>query len=214
MFFGLTSMALFAAASAAASNVTVEVASGDWSTLPQLSQRGYDHLNPKMKLKLYEIASSKQCPAFTLKQDRLDFRIGFAVQYDGAGQASRLLLPRLECAEAEGVAGGALLEMLAAGDYAPTGKSVNGWYQGTLGFSFVNEDAANPAFVVAQAQPGAVKGPDQTETLCEKVEILGSRLSTRSVCMTRAEWAQKRRDDKEAIEKAQMQRGCKADSGC
>ena len=213
MFFGLTSMALLAA-SVAASNVTVQVASGDWSNLPQLSQRGYDHLNPKMQLKLYEIASSKQCPTFMLKQDRLDFRIGFAVQYDGAGKPSRLLLPRLECAEAEGVAGGALLEMLAAGDYAPTGKSVNGWYQGTLGFSFVNEDAANPAVVVAQAQPGAVKSPDQTETLCEKVEILGSRLSTRSVCMTRAEWAQKRRDDKEAVEKAQMQRGCKADAGC
>lgn len=59
------------------------------------------------------------------------------------------------------------------------------------------------------AEPGAVKGPDQT-ALCEKVEILGSRLSTKSVCMTRAEWAQKRRDDKESVEKAQMQRGCKA----
>jgi hypothetical protein len=214
MQFVLGSLAFLAAAASAPGNVSVEVASGDWSTLPQLSQRGYDHLDRKMQLKLYEIASSNQCPAFALKQDRLDFRIGFAVQYDGSGKPARLLLPRLECPEAEGVTGGALLEMLAAGDYGPTGKSVNGWYQGTLGFTFVGEDATDPAVVVAQAQPGAVKGPDQTETLCEKVEILGSRLSTKSVCMTRAEWAQKRRDDKDAVEKAQMQRGCKADSGC
>lgn len=210
----LSSLAILAATAATPGGVSVEVASGDWSNLPQLSQRGYDHLNPKARLKLFEIASSKQCPSFALKQDRLDFRIGFAVRYDASGTPARLLLPRLECPEAEGVAGGALLEMLAAGDYAPTGKSVNGWYQGTLGFSFAGEDATSPAVVVAQAQPGAVKGPDQTETLCEKVEILGSRLSTRSVCMTRAEWAQKRRDDKDAVEKAQTQRGCKADAAC
>ena len=214
MSFVLGSLIALAATASVPANVTVEVASGDWSKLPQLSQRGYDHLNRKMQLKLYEIASSKQCPSFGLKQDRLDFRIGFAVQYDAAGKPSRLLLPRLECPEAEGVTGGALLEMLAAGDYAATGKSVNGWYQGTLGFTFVGQDATNPAVVVAAAQPGAVKGPDPTETVCEKMEILGSRLTTKSVCMTRAEWAQKRRDDKEAVEQAQTQRGCKADTGC
>ena len=210
----LTSLLLQAAAASAAGTVSVEVASGDWSKLPQLSQRGYENLNPKMRLKLYEIASSKQCPAFGLKQDRLDFRIGFAVQYDASGKPSRILLPRLDCAEAESVAGGAVLEMVNAGDYRPTGNSPAGWYQGTLGFSFAGEDATDPAVVVAQAQPGAVKSPDQTETLCQKVEILGSRLSTKNVCLTRAEWAQRRKDDRDAVERAQTQRGCKLDGGC
>lgn len=196
------------AAAGTTNNVTVEVASGDWSKLPQLSQRGYDHLDSKLRLKLYEIASSNQCPTFGLKQDRLDFRMGFAVQYDGSGSLKRILLPRLECPEAEGVAAGAVLGMLNGGDYAPSGKSPAGWYQGTLGFSFVGEEATDPAVVVAQAQPGAVTGPNQLETVCQKIEVLGSRLSTKTVCLTRAEWAQRKKDDREAVEREQTQRGC------
>jgi hypothetical protein len=193
--------------------VKVEAADGDWSKLPQLDQRGYDHLDSKLRQRLYEIAGSKQCPSFALKQGRLDFRVGFAVQYDATGKLTRLIMPQLHCAEAEGITGGALLEMIQAGDYTPTGKSQNGWYQGTLGFSFADEDARAPAVVVVQAQPGALKGPDQTEIVCEKVREIGSRLSVKQVCMTRAEWAARKKDDRDAVERAQTQRGCQ-DTAC
>ncbi|HVE01431.1 MAG TPA: hypothetical protein VNB78_07040, partial [Sphingomicrobium sp.] len=154
---------LLAAATVAPAEVTVQSATGDWKTLPQLTQKGYDHLSEKAQAKLFEIAEAKSCPAFLLNQGRLNFRIGFAVQYDSAGALTRLLLPKLDCPEAEGVAGGALLEMLQGGDYAPTGKSSKGWYQGTLGFSFAGKDARDPAVVAVQEQPGAVKVANPTE---------------------------------------------------
>jgi hypothetical protein len=200
---------LVAAASAPAVAVTVESATGDWSKLPQMSQRGYDHLSEKMQAKLFEIAESKQCPSFTLNQGRLNFRIGFATQYAADGSLSRLILPKLDCPEAESVMGGAVLEMIQAGDYAPTGKSANGWYQGTLGFTFAGKSANDPGVVQAAVQPGAVKGPDPTETVCEKVGVIGTRLTTKRVCMTRAEWALKKRADRDEIERVQTQRGCK-----
>ncbi len=106
---------LVAAATAASAGVTVEAADGDWSKLPQLSQRGYEHLSEKMQAKLFEIAESKQCPSFLLRQGRLDMRIGFAVQYGTDGSLARVILPKLGCPEAEGVAGGAVLEMLQVG---------------------------------------------------------------------------------------------------
>jgi len=205
---------LLLAASSAAAAVSVEVADGDWSKLPQLSQRGYDNLNYKMQAKLFEIAESKQCPSFVLKQGRLDMRVGFAVQYGTDGQLARVILPKLGCPEAEGVAGGALLEMLKAGDYAPTGKSPAGWYQGTLGFSFAGDEARSPAVVAAAPQPGAVKTGDDTEQVCEKVEVIGSRLDFKRVCMTRAEWKQRKRADRDEVERAQTQRGCKYESAC
>lgn len=205
---------LLAAGAAAASTVSVEVANGDWSKLPQLSQRGYEHLDEKMMAKLYEIADSKKCPPFTLNQGKLDFRIGFAVQYDAGGNLTRVILPRLQCPEAESVAGGALLEMLQSGDYAATGKSRNGWYQGTLGFSFAGKAALSPAVANVVAQPGKVRGPDQTEMVCERVEVMGTRLASNRVCMTRAEWAQRRRADREEVERVQTQRGCGADVNC
>jgi hypothetical protein len=200
---------LLAAVSQPAVAVTVESASGDWSKLPQMSQRGFDHLSEKMQAKLYEIAESKQCPAFALEQGRLNFRIGFATQYAADGTLSRLILPKLNCPEAESVAGGAVLEMIQAGDYAPTGKSANGWYQGTLGFSFAGQAARDPGVVRAAAQPGAVKGPDPTEVVCEKVERIGTRLASDRVCMTRAQWKEQKRLTREEIDKVQTQRPCK-----
>jgi hypothetical protein len=210
----LTFILAVSAAGAASANVTVESATGDWKNLPQLSQNGYAHLNEKMQAKLFEIAESNSCPSFVLKQGRLDFRMGFAVQYDSTGAPAHLLLPKLDCPAAEGVAAGALLEMLQGGDYSPTGKSSTGWYQGTLGFSFTGKDARDPAVVAVQPQPGAVRGANPTEIVCERVEVIGSRLASNRICMSRAEWAQRRKDDREQVERAQTQRGCQLDTEC
>ena len=198
----------------ASAAVTVEAATGDWKNLPQLTQKGYDHLSEKMQAKLFEIAESKTCPSFVLKQGRLDFRIGFAAQYNLDGSLNRLLLPKLDCAEAESVAGGAVLEMLQSGDYAPGGKSATGWYQGTLGFSFAGKDARDPAVVTVAAQPGTVLVANPTEVVCEKITQLGSRLTSHRVCMTRAEWARRRKEDREKVDQIQTQRGCKLDQQC
>lgn len=47
------------------------------------------------------------------------------------------------------------------------------------------------------------KSRDPNEVVCEKQSVVGSRLATRRVCATRAEWAEKRRLDKEAIDQGQ-----------
>lgn len=46
---------------------------------------------------------------------------------------------------------------------------------------------------------------DPNEKICEVVTPVGSRLATKKVCATRAEWEDKRRQDREATEKAQTQ---------
>jgi hypothetical protein len=207
-------LALSTATVAFSAPVSVETATGDWKNLPQLNQRGYDHLNEKMRAKLFEIAESKTCPSFLLSQGRLDFRIGFAVQYDSTGALTRLLLPTMACPAAESVAGGAVLEMLQAGDYAPNGKSSTGWYQGTLGFSFAGLAAADPGRADTKAQPGQVLASNPNEIVCEKLEQIGTRIATNRVCMTRAQWAARKQGDREEVERRQQQRGCKLDQEC
>lgn len=44
---------------------------------------------------------------------------------------------------------------------------------------------------------------DPNERICEKQTVVGSRLATRRVCATRAEWEEKRRLDKDAVDSAQ-----------
>jgi predicted secreted protein len=80
--------------------------------------------------------------------------------------------------------------------------------------------AALPAPLMAgDAKPKAAQDPkpepvkDPNEKVCEKQSVLGSRLATRRVCATRAEWAESRRLDKEAIDLGQKS-ACLPSAGC
>ena len=59
---------------------------------------------------------------------------------------------------------------------------------------------------VQQPAQSAKKPPDPNEIVCEKQKDTGSRLAMHKVCMTRGEWAEQRRLDRQAIEKIQVQR--------
>jgi Na+-transporting NADH:ubiquinone oxidoreductase subunit NqrC len=66
----------------------------------------------------------------------------------------------------------------------------------------------------AMAQPPAqapAKPQDPNQKICEKVEITGSRLSSKRVCMTRAQWADARLQDRQAVEHVQTHRGMKGE---
>jgi hypothetical protein len=133
----LFSLSLMLAATAAApSSVVVSAADGDWSKLPRLEERGYDHLNSNFMARLHQIASKGQCELPGYAGNRLDLRLSFAAQFDSGGSLSRIVIPKLNCPEAEGIIGGALLEMMVGGDYRPTGKNPEGWYRGQFAFSF------------------------------------------------------------------------------
>lgn len=65
------------------------------------------------------------------------------------------------------------------------------------------------ALMVAGAAPdGTVVAPaasttNSNEKICENIPEIGSRLAKKRVCATRAEWEEKRRLDREAVEQAQ-----------
>ena len=65
---------------------------------------------------------------------------------------------------------------------------------------------AVPALAVDENQP-ASKAKDPNQVVCEKIKELGSRVSTKRICMTRSEWAEKRRLERMEIDRAQVNRG-------
>lgn len=46
---------------------------------------------------------------------------------------------------------------------------------------------------------------DPNRMVCEKQEVVGSRLATKRVCMTASEWEQKRREERQMIDRSQVQ---------
>lgn len=121
---------------ATAPQVTVVAADGDWSRLPELGQYGYNHLNTKVMVKLHEIVKQHECQLPGYVNGRLDFGVSFAAQFNPDGSLREIVIPKLNCPEAEGVVGGALLEMINGGDYRPKGRATEGWYRGSLTFAF------------------------------------------------------------------------------
>jgi hypothetical protein len=62
-----------------------------------------------------------------------------------------------------------------------------------------------PTQAPVQADPASNGNPN--EVVCERQSVIGTRLAHRKVCMTRSQWQDAKRQDREAVEKAQMQRG-------
>lgn len=127
---------LLATMAQAAPMPKVEAATGDWSELPTLQSRNYDHLHSNVMQRLWELARSRTCTIPGYASGNLDFRMSFAAQYNPDGSIARLIVPKLDCPEAEGMLAGALVEMIRGGDYRQTGTSEQGWYQGSLTFGF------------------------------------------------------------------------------
>ena len=59
----------------------------------------------------------------------------------------------------------------------------------------------------------AKKKSDPNEVVCEKQEVLGSRLAVRRVCRTRSEWAEQRQVDRDLVNRTQLG-SCMKKSGC
>ena len=56
-------------------------------------------------------------------------------------------------------------------------------------------------------QPPVDKGKEQVlnEKVCEDIKVVGSRLAKKRICGTRAEWEDRRRQDRDAVDKIQTQ---------
>lgn len=67
--------------------------------------------------------------------------------------------------------------------------------------------------VATAEEPKPKKPYDPNEKVCETIKPVGSRLATKRVCATRAEWAEQRKQDREETEKAQRL-GCLTQDAC
>jgi hypothetical protein len=62
------------------------------------------------------------------------------------------------------------------------------------------------------SQPATARpGQDPNEIVCQRQEVVGSRLSTKKICMSRAEWADRQLQDRQELERAQTRRGMKGE---
>lgn len=68
-------------------------------------------------------------------------------------------------------------------------------------------DPATQGTAPATPATTAAKTPDPNEVVCERQEDVGSRLSSKRICMTRSQWADQKTQDRQQLEKVQVERG-------
>jgi hypothetical protein len=71
--------------------------------------------------------------------------------------------------------------------------------------------AQTPAAAPTQNQSNVKLAQDPNEIVCEKQETTGTRLGAKRVCMKRSEWADRRLQDRQELERVQVHRGAKGD---
>lgn len=118
-----------------AASPSVEVANTDWAYLPLMKQRSNFHLSNLAISRIHEIAREGSCAIPGIQGQLLDFDLSFAAQFNADGSLNRVVLPNMNCKEAEGILGGILLKMIQGGDYKPDGSNQDGWYRGNLSFT-------------------------------------------------------------------------------
>jgi hypothetical protein len=126
----------FGLMAASPSQPIVEVANGDWSGLPALEFKGYNHLTSTAMSRIYRLGYERKCRLPGMSGHHLDFSASFAAQFAPDGQLSRLVLPKFNCPEAEAWLGGTLLQAIRSGDYRRTEENPEGWYQGNFSFYY------------------------------------------------------------------------------
>ena len=121
--------------SATTSAQTVSVANGKWGFLPELKRAGQHDITPNAVIRIHQLVASGECKLPGQTRKKLDMSVPFVVRYSPDGTAEQIVLQRLGCAEAEGILGGQVLELVKAREFRPTGVNEDGWYRGTLSFS-------------------------------------------------------------------------------
>ena len=69
--------------------------------------------------------------------------------------------------------------------------------------------AQDPATAAPVAQEKKANDPNQV--VCERQESTGSRIASKRVCMTRAQWAERKLQDRQELDRVQIQRGSKGE---
>lgn len=82
-----------------------------------------------------------------------------------------------------------------------------------VAFSVFGATPAIGQSVSLPASPGATPPEAKPKLICEHEEKVGTRLGGHRVCKTAAEWAEERRAARDAVDRAQLQRGC-GSTGC
>lgn len=122
-------------ASEPASAQAIEVAGGDWRSLPEMRAAVGAAVEPEVVAAIAEMVDRGECTIPGQRRGHLDMTMAFVVLFGADGSIERLIVHPLGCARADGVLGGAILRLVEHGQFVPAGGRRAGWFRGEVSFT-------------------------------------------------------------------------------
>ena len=113
----------------------VEVAEGDWSGMPIMRFVDLQTITPEAVVSIQRLVTSGECQIPGVSKRSVDMTVPFLVRFSPNGAVEHVVLRKLGCPKAEGILAGAVLGLLRAGTFKPTGENNTGWYRSELSFA-------------------------------------------------------------------------------
>ncbi len=114
---------------------SVEVAGGDWSSIPKIEAQGDNYISKFAIERVQEIFSGDSCAMPGQSRNKLDLTVPFLVQFARDGSPQRIVVRKVGCPQLETLLGGVVLNLVRRGEYRPTGENLAGWYQSDVSFA-------------------------------------------------------------------------------
>jgi hypothetical protein len=112
---------------------SVEVAAGDWSTIPLLGKQSTVGMGMEATNKIDKIVASGGCDAIVHNRT-IDLHLAFLVEYTPTGEAKRIVVQRIGCPDVEKIAAASALYAVEKGIVRATGENEAGWYRGAISY--------------------------------------------------------------------------------
>lgn len=125
----ITACLAAAVAAGPAAAQQVSVASGDWSNIPEIEQRGMSRISVRAVDAITKAVEAGGCPA-AARPKGVALSIPFLVEFAPSGEVRHIVLQNMSCPEVESLVGGALLQLAKEREYRATGENALGWYRG------------------------------------------------------------------------------------
>jgi hypothetical protein len=113
----------------------VEVAEGDWSSMPMMRFVDLQSITPEAVVSIQRLVTSGECEIAGVSKRQVDMTVPFLVRFSPNGAVEHVVLRKIGCPKAEGILAGAVLGLLKAGTFKPTGENKTGWYRSELSFA-------------------------------------------------------------------------------
>lgn len=186
---------------AAGADVPVAIGKFQTTSLPPLTKVERSLPHGDMTKQVEDLLAQGQCSLPGQPKGRFDLAVPYAIRLDANGVATKVVVDDVGCQQISMLVAKVVVAQASRGDFKVTPGQTEQWFGSDVYFKMGEPSIGE-----------AIKNPDKVS--CKSSPIVGSRLRTKRVCLTAAQWAQYEKDRQQLGRDIRNAGECAGNSSC